>query len=281
LRSEFKTKIVDYFLKEYAQGKTPNPCVYCNQVIKFGLLWEKARNLGADFLATGHYARVEKDPHLGWILKKGVDKKKDQSYFLYRLKRELFPQVLFPLGTYHKVEVKEIASRAGLPIKEKPESQEICFLANWSLRKFFESYLPEALKPGPIYDERGKLIGKHQGIALYTIGQRRKLGIPASQPLYVYKIDAEKNAIYVGKKEALLKDELQATQTNWLLDLPQKAEFFAELKIRSTTPPFEAKIYKEGQDFKAFFQEPQPAISPGQSAVIYQNEVLVGGGVIV
>lgn len=281
LQSEFKERVVDYFLKEYAQGRTPNPCVYCNQFIKFGLLWEKAQELGADFLATGHYARIEKDPRQGWVLKRGFDKKKDQSYFLYRLKRNLLPQILFPLGTYHKGEVREVAFKAGLPVKEEPESQEICFLANSSLKSLFEKFCSAALKPGPIYNEEEKIVGKHQGLALYTIGQRRKLGVTAAEPLYVYRIDAQKNAIFIGRKEALSKTELQATEANWLLELPEKTNLEAELKIRSTTPAFTATINKESNGFKAIFKEPQSAISPGQSAVIYQGEVVVGGGIIV
>lgn len=278
---EFKKEVVDYFLKEYAQGKTPNPCIYCNQFIKFGLLLTQAKKLGADFLATGHYARIEKNEKLGWVLKKGVDSKKDQSYFLYRLKKETLPFILFPLGNYRKQEVRKIAEEARLPISNKPESQEICFLPEGSFRHLFEKFLPQALKPGPIYNQQGEKIGTHQGVAFYTIGQRKKIGVASTEPLYVYRIDAGQNAVYVGPRDCLYQKELKAKKVNWLVEIPEGASFEAKIKIRSTNPPFEANIYKENASFKAVFKQPQAAISPGQSAVVYLREVVAGGGVIV
>ncbi len=277
---EFKKEVVDYFLQEYARGKTPNPCIRCNQFIKFGLLLSYAKKLGTEFLATGHYARVEKDPELGLILKKGVDNKKDQSYFLYRLKKSSLPYVLFPLGNLYKKEVRQIAEEAGLPISRSQESQEICFLPKSSFKHLFEKFLPQALKQGPIYNEQEKIIGTHPGIAFFTIGQRKKIGVSSNKPLYVYRIDAKKNAVYVGSREKLLQKELKAKKANWLVSLPKITCFEAELKIRSTTPPFKTDIYKENNNFKAIFKQPQAAISPGQSAVIYLGETVVGGGVI-
>lgn len=277
---EFKKEVVDYFLNEYAQGRTPNPCIRCNQLIKFELLFTQAKKLGAELLATGHYARIEKDPKGSWVLKKGVDSQKDQSYFLYRLEKSYLPYILFPLGTYHKSEVRQIAEEAGLPVSKKPESQEICFLPKGSFKPLFEKFLPQALKPGPIYNEQREAIGTHQGIAFYTIGQRKKIGVSSAEPLYVYRIDAKKNAVFVGPREKLYQKELKAKKANWLVKLPQTTCFEAEVKIRSTTPPFKATIYKENNSFKAVFKPPQAAISPGQSAVVYLGEIVAGGGVI-
>jgi len=304
VEKEFKRKIVDYFLKEYKKGNTPNPCVVCNKEIKFGFLIKKALSLGADFVATGHYARIQNGK-----LFKGTDKEKDQSYFLWQLEQSQLNHILFPVGGYTKPEVRKLAKKFKLPTAETPESQEICFIhphtkqehqinlqTNGSCAcygvgvknttdEFLRKYLKT--KPGKIVDKMGKTLGEHRGLWFYTIGQRRGLEIPQG-PYYVVDKDFKKNIIVVSKNQKdLNKKELVASDVNWIL--PQKLPLNAEVKIRYKSDLAKAKISNIGRNpsaslragkVKIIFLKPQKAITPGQSVVFYKGRELLGGGVI-
>ncbi len=283
---EFKEKVVDYFLSDYRRGNTPNPCVVCNKEIKFGLLLKKAIEMGADFLATGHYSRLQREilnpkfqtPSKYRIkLFKGKDKAKDQSYFLWQLSQSQLKNVLFPVGNYTKPEVRSLAKKFDLPVAETPESQEVCFV-DGPTSNFLKKYLK--IKPGKIVDIKGNLIGQHNGLWFYTIGQRRGLGIPQG-PWFVVEKDFKKNTLIVSKnKKDLLKKEFIAKSINWIS--PQNLPINAKVKIRYKSNFAEAKILKHTKNsVKVIFKTPQKAITPGQSAVFYKGKELLGGGVIV
>jgi tRNA-specific 2-thiouridylase len=281
-RSTFTDLIIDDFRREYRQGRTPNPCVRCNKYIKFGALMSEALELGAECLATGHYARVERDSDTGkFLLKKGVDRRKDQSYFLCRLDQEQLSHTLFPAGNLTKQDVRKIASDMDLPVRDRPESQEICFIPDNDYTRFLEEHNPEFAKPGPILDMQGHALGEHAGLHRYTIGQRRGLGIAAAEPLYVTDIEPEKNAVIVGNKELVYDDELTATDVHWIVGMPP--EFPARLKarIRYRHPEAEAIITPtDSSSVYVKFTEPQMAITPGQTVVFYDGENVAGCGTI-
>jgi tRNA-specific 2-thiouridylase len=268
---EFKKEVVDYFLAEYKRGNTPNPCVVCNKEIKFGLLIKKALSLGADYLATGHYAQF-KD---GKLLK-GKDKDKDQSYFLWQLNQKQLERVSFPVGNYTKSEVRALAKKFKLPTAETPESQEVCFIQN-KTSDFLKKYLK--IKQGKIIDITGKILGKHKGLWFYTIGQRKALEIPQG-PYYVVSKDFKRNILIVSKDEKdLLSKKLTAKNINFIS--PQKLPITAEIKVRYKSKLAKAKIFSIGKNkLEILFQKPQRAITPGQSVVFYKGEQLLGGGVI-
>jgi len=264
---EFKRKVVDYFLKDYKIGNTPNPCVICNKEIKFGFLMRKALSLGSDFIATGHYARIK-----GGKLFKGRDKEKDQSYFLWQLSKKQLSHVLFPVGGYTKSEVRELAKKFNLPTAETPESQEVCFVQD-TTDNFLDKYLGK--KPGKITDMKGKKMGEHKGLWFYTIGQRRGLEIPQG-PYYVVNKDFKKNILIVSKSQKdLNKRELMIGNMSWVY--PQKFPVSVDVKIRYKSEFAKAKIFRNG---KVLFNKPQKAITPGQSAVFYRGQTVLGGGVI-
>lgn len=285
IQQEFEKEIIDDFCKEYLSGRTPNPCIRCNEKIKFGLLLKKARELGSERLATGHYARIEFNPDINrFMLKKGVDSKKDQSYFLYRLNQEQLGSVIFPLGGLKKERVIEIAKEMGLPGAEGKESQEICFVTeaeDEDYRGFLEDRIPEAKKTGEFTDITGKVIGRHEGIAFYTIGQRRGLGISSTKRLYVVDIDAKSNRVMLGDEDELFKDELIAEDINLIAIERLAAPMDVSAKIRYRNPAVPAAImpYDEGR-VKVKFKEPQRAIAKGQSVVFYDNDIIIGGGII-
>ena len=269
----FKKKVIDDFISEYDRGRTPNPCVKCNQHIKFDALLKKAKGLGADFLATGHYAKIEKIAER-YILKKGIEQTKDQSYFLHSLKQEALSRTIFPLGDLTKQEVRKIAKKFKLNVADKEESQEICFVEG----NFGKLFRP---MEGDIIDMDGKVIGKHKGYQLYTIGQRRGLGLSRKDPAYVLKIDPKTNTITVGDRGDVYGDDLIAGDLNWIsvdrIDSPTKVK----AKIRYNSPGSEAEIlplFKE--KVKVMFNKPQFAITPGQSVVFYDGDTVVGGGII-
>ncbi|OGZ24632.1 MAG: tRNA 2-thiouridine(34) synthase MnmA [Candidatus Nealsonbacteria bacterium RIFCSPLOWO2_01_FULL_43_32] len=272
---EFKKKIVDDFLKEYQVGRTPNPCVVCNKEIKFGLLLKKALALEADFVATGHYVRIKGDRLL-----KGKDKDKDQSYFLWQLSQKQLKHILFPVGNYTKPEVRILAKKFKLPFFETPESQEICFVQN-TTNEFLARYLKQ--KPGSIVDLKGKVLGKHRGLAFYTLGQRKGIGLSGG-PYFVLKKDLEKNLLIVTKNEKDLEQkELRFKNANWLSPKdPAKAWPTGQAgkikaKIRYRAKLASGKLVKPN---KFVFDKPQCAITPGQSVVFYLGEELLGGGII-
>jgi len=274
---EFKKKVVDYFLNEYKKGDTPNPCVVCNKEIKFGFLIKKALSLGANFVATGHYAKIKNGK-----LFKGKDKEKDQSYFLWQLNQKQLKHILFPVGNYKKPEVRKLAKKFKLPTAETPESQEVCFIYN-TTNDFFKKYLK--IKPGNIIDktglpaQAGKVLRRHQGLWFYTIGQRRGLEIPQG-PYYVIGKDIKRNILIVSKnKKDLGKKELIAKNVNWILK--QKLPVNAEVKIRYKSNLAKAKVLRcKKNNVKVIFEKPQKAITPGQSVVFYKKQELLGGGVI-
>jgi tRNA-specific 2-thiouridylase len=282
-REVFAKRVIHNFCEEYRNGRTPNPCIRCNQHIKFDALLKVARGLGA-YVATGHYARIEYNNKRGrYLLRKGVDAKKDQSYVLYTMTQDQLSSTLMPLGNLTKDEVREVAKELGMRVADKPESQEICFIPDGDLGRFFRDYLPEAMKPGPIVDKEGKVLGKHKGIIFYTIGQRRGLGISSKEPLYVIRIERDKNTVVVGTREDLRGDELIAADVNYVaevIDHPVKVR----AKIRYTHQEAEAVVTPRGSGkVHVRFKEPQYAITPGQAVVFYEYEeedILLGGGTI-
>jgi len=276
LRQEYKAEVLDYFCHEYLSGRTPNPCLRCNRKVKFDALLRKTQDSGIefDYFATGHYARVEynksKNCHL---LKKARDLKKDQSYFISSLSQAQLGRSLFPLGNYTKEEVRRIASDFKLGVNSKPESQD--FIAGGY------SFLMAAAEPGPILDKQGNILGEHRGIPSYTIGQRKKLGISAKEPLYVTDIDPGENAIIVGSKEELYQEELIASGLNWIAIEKLKQPTKVKARIRYLHNEAEAIVTPLSEDkVHVKFKEPQMAITPGQAVVFYCGDMVVGGGTI-
>ena len=278
----FSQKVIADFCQEYSLGRTPNPCIRCNQYIKFDALLERVKELGANFVATGHHARIEQDEASGrYLLKKGADQRKDQSYFLYTLTQEQLRHILLPVGTITKKRVREIARELEIPVAAKPESQELCFIPDNDYPKFIREFIPQAVKPGPIVDKQGNTIGEHQGIIFYTIGQRKGLGIAAQKPLYVTTIVHEQNAIVVGSKEEAYGTELIASRLNWISLTELKEPITAKAKIRYLHNENEAEITPVDTDkVSVRFKEPQMAITPGQAVVFYDGDTVIGGGTI-
>lgn len=281
LETPFYQEIVRYFLQEYAQGRTPNPCVRCNRRIKFGLLWAWAKAQGADYLATGHYVRIAQE-HGRYALLRGRDAHKDQSYFLYTLTQGDLAHLLFPLGEWTKAEVRAFARERGLPVAERPESQDICFLPEGDYRQFIAERLPESIKPGPIYDASGRLLGEHRGLPFYTIGQREGLGLSAPKPLYVLEMDLARNALIVGYAEELGKNALLAEEMTYVSGEAPPQGAVVEAKIRYKAQGALARVNDLG-DGRAYvyFERPLRDITPGQAVVLYEGERVLGGGRIV
>jgi tRNA-specific 2-thiouridylase len=276
----FREQVVDPFIREYARGRTPNPCLNCNRHIKFGYLMQIARSLDATFLATGHYARVSRTDGQYRLLR-GLDAAKDQSYFLYMLGQEQLRHVLFPLGAYTKDQVREAARAHGLPVAEKPESQDICFVHDQDYRRFLRAYAPQSVRPGPILDLTGQEIGQHQGLPFYTIGQRRGLGIAWSEPLYVLAIDGEHNALIAGPASQLGRRTVNVADVTFVAGTPPSLPASVTLRIRYTGNEVVATLYpgEDGQ-IRAVLEAPLRDITPGQGAVFYQGESVLGGGII-
>ena len=281
-RDVFRRRVIADFCEEYKRGRTPNPCIRCNQHIKFDVLLNRAKQLGAAFVATGHYARIEQNRASGrYLLKKGVDLSKDQSYVLYVMTQDQLKDVLMPLGAYTKKKTREAAQELGLSVATKPESQEICFIPNDDYGEFLQQYLPESARPGPILNKRGDILGTHRGIPFYTIGQRKGLGIFAKEPLYVVAIHREENAIIVGGEGDVYADELIATEVNWIAIKKMTEPMEARAKIRYLHREAEAIITPIDKGKVCVkFREPQRAITPGQAVVFYEGDVVIGGGTI-
>jgi len=277
LEGEFKQLVVDYFCREYGRGRTPNPCVACNQYIKFDILLERALETGADYFATGHYTRAEATPE-GYRLKKAVDITKDQSYFLYSLGQEQLRHLLLPLGELTKERVKAIAREMDLPTSGHHDSQDICFVPDNDYRAFIAENVP--LRAGEIVDINGKVLGKHGGLALYTVGQRQGLGLTSDEPLYVLKIDAESNKIVVGSREQALHNVLVARQLSWVSGQSPKEPMEITARIRYKALEAAAELYPADDGVEVRFIEPQSAVAPGQSVVFYQGDEVLGGGII-
>jgi len=281
IRDHFRAAVVQDFIQGYLSGLTPNPCVRCNERVKFGCLLDAARELGADYVATGHYAQVLPDAEGRLHLHKGDDPRKDQSYFLYRLNRGWLPHLLFPVGGMQKDEVWSRAEAIGLPVDEVKESQEICFVTKGDYRSFLAEEAPEAARPGAFVGTDGTVMGTHRGVPFYTPGQRRGLGLSAEQRLYVVRVDRASNTVVVGREENLLGASCFVGDLNLIgmdhIDEPARAQ----VKVRYATPAVPATIWpiEEGR-LRIEFDSPQRALSPGQSAVFYQGERVLGGGII-
>ena len=279
-RPLFSEKVIDYFFAEYLAARTPNPCVVCNRFLKFGELLSFAQEKGADFLATGHYVRITKEADGSFALIKGRDDKKDQSYVLYRLPREILPHVLFPLGNYRKEETRTIAQKLALPVADKPESQEICFVPEDNYRAYLSQHRPHSFYAGDIVDEQGNVLGQHRGLPFYRIGQRKGLGIAAAHPLYVIALDKINNRVVVGKDEALYASSLIAQDVNWLMEKPIR-EISVRAKIRYGSREVQASVLPlPAETVKISFDEDQRAVTPGQSVVFYSGDRLLGGATI-
>jgi tRNA-specific 2-thiouridylase len=277
----FHDTVVDYFIERYKSGVTPNPCLVCNRSIRWGFLLNHAKTLGAEYLATGHYVRIQRENGGALKLFRAADKSKDQSYVLSVLGQDQLRHALFPLGEYTKTEVRELARSLDLPVAESAESQDLCFLAGTNYTDFLRRNAPEVVNPGPILARSGVQLGEHDGLAFCTIGQRKGLGIAAPQPLYVLEKDVERNALVVGNREELGSDELIAEEVNWIVGEAPREPFRAEVKTRYTSKLYPGTVTPMG-DCRAQVKcdEPLRDITPGQAAVFYVDEELLGGGII-
>jgi tRNA-uridine 2-sulfurtransferase len=278
--AEFQKMVIDYFAAEYKAGRTPNPCVMCNQHLKFGNFIRKARQLGAEKIATGHFARVERDGTTGrMLMKRGLDRRKDQSYFLFSLQQQQLERVIWPLGEKTKSDTREVARHCQLKTADKEESMEICFVPDRDYGKFLRDAKLVENHVGDIVDIHGNVLGKHEGIEFYTIGQRKGLGIATGKPLYVIEVDPATNRVIVGDDSLLERDEFVIDRCNWIPWSEPAASFEATAKIRYNHPGVPATITpRAGQAAHVRLHVPQRAITPGQAAVFYQEDLVVGGG---
>jgi tRNA-uridine 2-sulfurtransferase len=298
-RREFRKFVIEYFLREYTCGYTPNPCLECNREVKFRALMARAQSLGFDYVATGHYARIRRneerrsmnDEHIPPVpsssithrspfeLLRAIDPDKDQSYMLHMLQQADLARLLFPIGAYSKGEVRTAAAQRGLSSADRPESQDICFVPGGDYRNLLIEERPDSLRPGPIVDTQGRELGQHQGLPLYTIGQRKGLGVVTGEPLYVTGLDAARNALVVGPREALDRHTLHATAVTFVSGHWPAAPFSCQVQIRSHAEPVAAHVTPEGPGrIHVVFVHPQRAVTPGQAVVMYDGDVVLGGG---
>lgn len=282
-RKEFKEKIIKDFISCYADCKTPNPCIECNKYMKFGLMYEKAKELGCEYIATGHYAKTEySEKYKKYVLKKSNAGKKDQSYVLWSVPEELIKHIIFPLSDFeNKEQIREIAKNNNLEVANKPDSEDICFIPDKNYKKFLENNSNIRPKKGNIVNSKGKVLGIHNGLYNYTIGQRKGLGISNPVPLFVLGFDKEKNEVIVGEEKELYKKESLVTDINLLLMEKIDDWIHVEVKTRYSTKQAKAKIKQDNELIKIIFDEPQRAITPGQSAVFYIDDIVLGGGKII
>lgn len=278
----FQKRVVDYFAAEYRSGRTPNPCILCNEHVKFGSLLERAREMGAEFVATGHYARIEKAANGGgdrWQLKRGRDLRKDQSYFLFSLRQDQLASSLMPLGGLSKSETRSLAAELGLKVADKEESMEICFVPENDYGKFLRETMHVAPREGEIVNTAGKVLGRHNGIENFTIGQRRGIGIAAPKPYYVVALDAAKNRVVVGNNEDLLTAEFEANDVRWIPwdALDRAVECTVKIRHNHVGAPATVTMQGDGRA-RVTLREPQRAVTPGQAAVFYEDDLVLGGG---
>ncbi|MBC8185241.1 tRNA 2-thiouridine(34) synthase MnmA [candidate division KSB1 bacterium] len=284
VRDAFEKSVVSNFSREYLNGRTPNPCILCNSEMKWKILLDKANELGFYYFATGHYARVEFDKKTGrYFLLRGIDSTKDQAYALWRLTQPQLERTLFPLGDFSKKEIRKIANEFNLKTKDKKESQEICFVPDEDYSRFLDERVPglkDKLADGEILDQQNNVLGAHKGFPFYTIGQRKGLGIAVGKPVYVTKIDAESNRVFVGDKEDLFCKGLFAEETNWIAIENLKKPKKVSVKIRYNDIGKPATIFPDPNGVKVVFENFHQAVTPGQSVVFFDGDVVVGGGVI-
>jgi tRNA-specific 2-thiouridylase len=278
LEERFQETVITNFVQEYASGRTPLPCAHCNSDLKFSTLLERARGFGSDQIATGHYARLDRATDGRWLLKRSIDRDKDQSYFLFSLTQEQLAGAVFPVGSLSKPEVRAEARRLGLAVADKADSQEICFVPDGDYAAFVATRTPEA-RGGAILDQQGQSLGSHGGVHRFTIGQRKGLGVATGAPLYVLKIDADSGDVTVGPRTALERASLTASGVNWVsVDAPARwLNASAQIRHRHRAAAGRVRALENGRaEFE--FDEPQPAVTPGQAVVFYDDDVVVGGG---
>ena len=281
-KEQFKDYVINDFIDCYANCRTPNPCIECNKYMKFGIMWEKAKELGCNYIATGHYAKTEYSEKYGrWVLKKSQAGKKDQSYVLWNIPKELIEHVVFPLADFtDKEQIREIARENDLKVANKPDSEDICFVPDGNYKKFLETNSGIKPKKGNIVNSKGEILGKHTGLYNYTIGQRKGLGISYKVPLFVLGFNKAKNEVIVGEEKELYKKEITVTDINLLLVDKIEETMEVDVKTRYSSKVAKAKIEQDGENIKVIFDEPQRAITPGQSAVFYVGDIVLGGGKI-
>ena len=285
-KKEFRCHVIDTFISEYGNARTPNPCVECNQYLKFGIFYDRAKELGCKYVATGHYAKKEySEKYKQYVLRKSNEEKKDQTYFLYTIPREKVEYILFPLqDNVSKDDTRALAEEYGLEIASKKDSQEICFIKDDDYQRFLKEHMQKQPQKGKIVLTTGEILGIHNGLINYTIGQRKGLGISYKEPLYVVKLDMKNNQVIVGTETELYTNQLEAMNVNWIVDVENRLEEGLECfaKIRYRAKEAKAKVIKENKTIKVVFQEPQRAITQGQSVVFYDEDgIVLGGGKIV
>ena len=282
-KEDFRKHVIDDFINCYATCRTPNPCIECNKYMKFGVMYDKAKELDCKYIATGHYAKTEySEEYKRWVLKKSNAGKKDQSYVLWNIPKEIIEYVLFPLSEFeNKEQIREIARKFELKVASKPDSEDICFIPDGNYKEFLEKNSNLKPVPGNIVDSKGKILGKHTGLYNYTIGQRKGLGISNSVPLFVLGFNAKRNEVIVGEEKELYVKEFYVNEVNLLLVDEIKDFIDVEVKTRYSSQAYSAKIRQEDEKIKVIFEEPQRAITPGQSAVFYVGDIVLGGGKII
>lgn len=283
-REEFEEKVIQNFICQYQCAKTPNPCIECNKYLKFDSFYQKALELKCDYISTGHYVKVEfSEEYNQYVLKKSEADRKDQTYFLYSINKEILSKLVFPLENFkEKAEIRKIAEENGLAVAKKPDSQEVCFIPDNNYEKFLEKNMKNKPNQGKIVMQDGTILGEHKGLIYYTVGQRKGLGIAYKEPLYVLKLDKEKNEVIVGTEKELYSDVLYANELNFLLDIDLNKPIEVKAKIRYRAKEADAILYiQDNGTVKVEFKEPQRAITPGQSVVFYINDIVLGGGKII
>ena len=277
----FERKVIDYFVNEYLKGRTPNPCVKCNKLIKFDEFLKKAKEMDANYIATGHYAKIERDNTTGrYLLKRSLDVKKDQTYVLYNMTQYQLEHTLMPLGSYTKEQIRNLAEKIGLKVHDKPDSQEICFIPDDDHGRFIKERVPDKVKPGYFVDKQGNILGKHKGIVNYTVGQRKGLGIALGKRVFIKDINPENNTILIGDESDLFKKVLYADELNIIPYETISNNISCTAKIRYGMREATATVKAHREGIKVEFSEPQRAITKGQSVVLYDGEIVIGGGII-
>lgn len=280
-KQEFKTHVMDYFIEEYLSGRTPNPCIACNRYVKWESLLKRSLDIGADYIATGHYARIEQLENGRYALRQSATAAKDQTYALYNLTQEQLSRTLMPVGAYTKEEIRGLAEKIGLPVAHKPDSQEICFVPDGDYAGFIERSTGCAVHPGNFVNTKGEIIGTHKGIVHYTIGQRKGLNLSMGRPVFVVEIRPKSNEVVIGEGDEVFAGELLAGQVNYMCRSDFEDGMEALVKIRYNHRGDICRLYHQGSDrVRCVFEKPQRAVTPGQAVVFYEGEYVLGGGTI-